>query len=139
MIHAPTLSPTTSHGVHWTADLTGCRADHPWMTQVLALREACLQAVQQVGLHVVGDHFHAFTPAQPFQAAGITGVVLLAESHVAVHTWPESGVVTLDVFVCNQSSDNSGKAQALMDRLVDGFAPQQISRQAIRRGLPSLV
>lgn len=134
-----TQAPTSSHGVHWTADLTGCHADHTWMTQAPALREACLQAVHQVGLHVVGDHFHAFTPAQPFQTAGITGVVLLAESHLAVHTWPESGVVTLDVFVCNQSCDNSDKAQALMDMLVNGFAPQHVSRQAIRRGLPSLV
>lgn len=130
-------SPALPHGVHLTADLTGCDPTHPWMTQADALRQACLQRVAQVGLHTVGDHFYAFAPAAPGQAAGITGVVLLAESHLAVHTWPESGVVTLDVFVCNHSTDNTDKAHVLLQALLDGFAPAQVSRQAIRRGLPS--
>jgi spermidine synthase len=43
---------------------------------------------------------------------GVTGTVLLAESHLAIHTWPETGSVTIDVYVCNFSADNSGKAHA---------------------------
>ena len=44
---------------------------------------------------VVGDSFHQFEPQ------GVTGTVLLAESHLAIHTWPEQGFVTIDVYVCN--------------------------------------
>ncbi|MBI2734637.1 MAG: adenosylmethionine decarboxylase [Aquabacterium sp.] len=123
-------------GTHLTADLAGCAASHPWMCQPEALRAACLQAVAQVGLHAVGDRFHGFEPAQGHQTAGVTGVVLLAESHLAVHTWPELGVVTLDVFVCNLLADNAERAHTLLDSLVAGFEPQQQARQAIRRAIP---
>lgn len=141
---APASEPTVSHeviklrhqGTHLTADLAGCAAGHPWMCQPEALRAACLQAVAQAGLQTVGDRFHGFEPAQGQQTAGVTGVVLLAESHLAVHTWPELGVVTLDVFVCNLLSDNAERAQMLLDQLVAGFAPLQQARQAICRAIP---
>jgi S-adenosylmethionine decarboxylase proenzyme len=123
-------------GLHVTADLSGCAAEHPWMTQPGALRAACLAQVAQAGLCAVGDLFHAFEPAMPGQPAGITGVVLLAESHLAVHTWPETGHVTLDVFVCNLLGDNRDRAQTLVDALVRGFEPSAVNRQAMSRGLP---
>ena len=62
--------------------------------------------------------------------------MLLAESHLAVHTWPETGHVTLDVFVCNLLGDNRGRAQTLVDALVRGFEPGAVNRQAMSRGLP---
>jgi len=68
------------------------------------------------------------------QPCGITGVVLLAESHLAVHTWPELEAATLDVYVCNLGADNSARAQVLMDTLVAAFAPERIERHAHRRG-----
>jgi S-adenosylmethionine decarboxylase proenzyme len=105
------------------------------MTQVDALRTLCVDAVSVVGLSPVAERFHAFAPAQGGEPAGITGVVLLAESHVAIHTWPEQGGVTLDVYVCNLGQDNSAKAQALMQRLVEAFAPTQSRVQSLRRGV----
>ena len=62
------------------------------------------------------------------------GVVLLAESHVAVHTWPELGAATLDVYVCNFGADNSRRAEALLATLIDAFAPASVERHALRRG-----
>lgn len=105
------------------------------MTQGDALRALCTEAVSAVGLSPVAERFHAFAPVQPGEPAGITGVVLLAESHVAIHTWPEQGGVTLDVYVCNLGQDNSGKAQVLMQRLVDAFAPAQSRVQSLHRGV----
>lgn len=131
----PTLT-YPPRGTHLTADLAGCAATHPWMTDLDALRAACLHAVEAAGLLTVGERFHRFQPAAPGQPAGVTGVVLLAESHLAVHTWPEHGVVTLDVFVCHMRSDNADRAHRLLDTLVSGFAPGQQVRQAILRGLP---
>ena len=119
-------------GLHLTADLNGVAPGLRAMDDPQALRECCLGAVVQAGLQPVGQLFHRF-PA----AGGVTGVVLLAESHLAVHTWPELGAVTLDVYVCNYGGDNSGRAQALLDALVAAFAPRAVERRALRRGAPA--
>jgi S-adenosylmethionine decarboxylase len=117
------------HGLHLTADLRGCPACAPPMVAPAALRALCLQAVATAGLQPVGELFHAF-PAP----GGVTGVVLLAESHLAVHTWPELGAVTLDVYVCNLGADNSGKARALLAALQAAFAPQRVEHHQLHRG-----
>lgn len=116
-------------GLHLTADLGGCAPDSPWMTDAAALAAGCRAAVVQVGLQAVGELFHAFAPA----GSGITGVMLLAESHLAVHTWPELGTVTLDVFVCNRRADNRSRAQRLIDSIVRGFAPSIVQLQRLER------
>lgn len=121
-------------GLHLVADLRGCDPAQPLMLRPEALRELCLEAVNAAGLGAVAELFHRFAPAPGSEQSGITGVVLLAESHLAVHTWPELGAVTLDVYVCNLGQDNSSKAQALMDRLLVAFAPATASRQALQRG-----
>lgn len=122
-------------GLHLTADLRGCDPSQPAMTSLDALRTLCLAAVQGAGLQPVGELFHRF-PQPPGAASesGITGVVLLAESHLAVHTWPELGAVTLDVYVCNFGADNTRRAHALAERLIGAFAPAQVERQALQRG-----
>ncbi len=124
-------------GLHLTADLRGCAADMPLMTLPSALRSACLSAVATAGLTPVGELFHRFDPAphaSPSGAGGVTGVVLLAESHLAVHTWPEIGAATLDVYVCNLDADNSVRAETVMALLVEAFAPTAIERHAVERG-----
>jgi S-adenosylmethionine decarboxylase proenzyme len=132
---APSASPALA-GHHLTADLSGCEASQAWMQDSDALRDACLRHVAAVGLTAVADRFHRFPPRQVGEPAGVTGVVLLAESHLAVHTWPEQGVVTLDVFVCNLVGDNRARAHALIDGLIEGFRPRGIHRQAVRREIP---
>ncbi|MBL8313421.1 MAG: adenosylmethionine decarboxylase [Rubrivivax sp.] len=116
-------------GLHLTADLRGCLGTGTAMTEPVALRSLCLQVVAEAGLQAVGDLFHRFPPP-----GGVTGVVLLAESHLAVHTWPELRAVTLDVYVCNLGADNSAKAQALMASLQEAFAPAQIEQHRLPRG-----
>jgi len=124
------------HGLQLTADLRGCAIGRPAMTDPAVLREACRSAVRAAGLTPVGELFHRFVPAAAPGVApsGITGVVLLAESHLAVHTWPELEAATLDVYVCNLGADNSARAEALMDALLAAFAPARIERHAHRRG-----
>ena len=118
-------------GLHLTADLTGCDPTQPLMREPEALRAACVAAVRQAGLQPVGELFHRFPPP-----GGITGVVLLAESHLAVHTWPELGAVTLDVYVCNLGGDNSARAEALLTALRALFAPRAAQLQRLQRGQP---
>ena len=69
-----------------------------------------------------------------FQPQGVTGTVLLAESHLAIHTWPERGFVTVDVYVCNLANDNSEKAKRLFGALEAILKPARTKYQAIHRG-----
>lgn len=123
-------------GLHLTADCFDCRCDPTLLFGEKRLSELVRQLTMQVGLTIVGEKFHAFTYADG-SAAGVTGTLLLAESHVAIHTWPERQAVTLDVYVCNFENDNSAKARDIVDQLITVFQPQQVSRQALQRGLPA--
>jgi S-adenosylmethionine decarboxylase len=130
-------------GLHLTADLRDCDTDCAALTDACALRQACLAAVGSAGLQAVGELFHRFPaappPARPAPAGGVTGVVLLAESHLAVHTWPELRAVTLDVYVCNFGTDNTARAHRLIEALLAVFGPGRVERHALRRGgVPAL-
>lgn len=118
-------------GLHLTADLFGCADPHALLADGAALCSRCEQLAREAGLNVVGQHFHAFGAG-----GGVTGVVLLAESHLAVHTWPEHRAVTLDVYVCNFRHDNSAKAQALVATLAGLFGAATVQRQQLHRGVP---
>ena len=124
-------------GLHLTADLHGCAAGRAAMTDPEALRTLCRAAIAAAGLTAVADVFHRFAPGLDGLSAapvGITGVVLLAESHVAVHTWPELDAATVDVYVCNLGQDNSARAEALLDALLEAFAPARTTRHRFDRG-----
>lgn len=120
-------------GLHLTADLHHCQCEAAWLTQAPALGAFCVDAVNATGLQVVNHIFHTF-PATVHGPGGVTATVLLAESHLCVHTWPEQQAVTLDVYVCNFGGDHSAKAQALMDALVQLFAPTEVVRNSLQRG-----
>ncbi len=121
-------------GLHLTADIAGCRMDRALMTDASVLRDTCLALVERSGLTAVSEVFHEFPAVDGNEAGGVTGTVLLAESHLAIHTWPELSAVTLDVYVCNYSMDNSHKANALLDGLIKLFKPRSIARQQLVRG-----
>jgi S-adenosylmethionine decarboxylase len=120
-------------GLHLTADLSGCRRDQAALTQPEALRALCFGAVRKAGLQAVGHCYYAFEPENG-EPRGVTCVVLLAESHVAVHTWPELDAVTLDVYVCHRRGDHSAKAQTVIDALVAAFAPATAKHGRLERG-----
>lgn len=120
-------------GLHLTADLYGCRCDKALMVDAATLADACRRAVIDSGLTLEDEKYHTF-PEWEGEPGGVTGAVLLAESHLAVHTWPERAGVTLDVYVCNFSTDNSGKAERLMNDLMVTFAPTQRITNRILRG-----
>ena len=105
------------NGLHLIADLHDCRCAPGLLLDAPGLETFCVAACTRHGLTVVGRLFHPFrdTAGNP---AGVTGTVVLAESHLAVHTWPEVAGVTLDVYVCNFSGDNSARAQALFAEMI---------------------
>ena len=116
--------PSTRHrlatGLHLIGDLYGCRCDARLMLDAEYLEDFCKQQVANAGLTAVGSLFHSFG-----EDGGVTGVVVLAESHLSIHTWPESGYVTLDVYVCNYTANNRPKAQKLFDGIKAAFNPKE--------------
>ena len=126
-------------GLHILANLYRCRGETRYLTDARALRGRCLAAVARAGLTPIGDLFSPFPGADgaPDPAAGVTGCVVLAESHLAIHTWPELACVTLDAYVCNYSRDNTARARALVDALTALFRPEDCVRDEVRRGPPA--
>ena len=115
-------------GIHLLGEWYGCPANLPEMTLAEPLRVLCLRLSEASGMTVVGDRFYQFEPQ------GVTGTVLLAESHLAIHTWPEHGFVTVDVYVCNYTTDNTAKAERVFTALEAALKPRRKRFQVIHRG-----
>lgn len=120
-------------GLHLTADLHHCECEPVWLIDAAQAEAMCVAAVQAAGLRCVAQIYHVFEP-QAGVLSGYTATLLLAESHLCLHTWPELQAVTLDVYVCNFGADHTAKAHALMDALMAQFKPQHTERHRIERG-----
>lgn len=103
MIEAMTTEPLQSH--HWSAILTAPPAAYEWTEADFLAR--LKDVVSLAGLTPVNEA--AFT----FQPQGVSAVLLLAESHVAIHFWPEKGKITVDIHICDFHQDNKPKAENL--------------------------
>jgi S-adenosylmethionine decarboxylase proenzyme len=123
-------------GLHIIASLYRCRGDARFLVDAERLRLFCIETVGRSGLTVVGALFHRFPGGADGESGGVTGCIVLAESHLAIHTWPEIRSVTLDIFACNYSQDNSGRARAVVDDVVALFAPEEIARNDVPRHGP---
>jgi spermidine synthase len=120
-------------GLHLTGDLFECGCSAATLTDLEALSTLCRNATVDAKLTIVDEKWHVF-PDWNGQPGGITGTILLAESHLAIHTWPERRGVTLDVYVCNFTEDNTQKAEQLFDTLMVAFRPQNKVVNRITRG-----
>ena len=78
---------------HGLLDLYGCPA--VLLRDAAALERAMRQAATQAGATILSAHFHTFGAG-----GGVTGVLLLAESHITIHTWAEHRFAAVDIFLC---------------------------------------
>lgn len=117
-------------GLHLTADLYQCHCDAAWLTDAQQLGDWCRQAVEAVGLQPVNELFQR----SPEAGRGVTATVLLADSHVCLHTFPGQKAVSVDVYVCHNGEDHSAKARGLMYALVNRFAPEWTEQRSLDRG-----
>lgn len=115
-------------GLHILAEFHGCGGERRWLEDAEALAGLCRRTCAVAGLTPVAETFHQFP------GAGATGAVVLAESHLAIHTWPELDAVTLDLYVCNFSHDNRTPAETAFAILREALLPAQVSRRDILRG-----
>jgi S-adenosylmethionine decarboxylase len=80
-------------GTHLLADFEGVAAK--LLLDAAAIEDVLRQAALAAGARILHGHFHTFGAG-----GGVTGVLLLAESHISIHTWPEDGFAALDIFMC---------------------------------------
>jgi S-adenosylmethionine decarboxylase len=110
-------------GQHLLADLHGI---DPELLRSAADIDAMLRAAAvAAGATVLHSHFHSFGEGQ-----GITGVVLLAESHISIHTWPEYGFAAADIFMCGAS-----RPQLALEMIQQALQPASADIKAIERGV----
>ena len=117
-----TVAALRHSGTHLVADLHGIARDK--LCDADAIDALLRQAAVAAGATIVYSHFHAFGAGQ-----GITGVVLLAESHISIHTWPELGFAALDIFMCGQAQPR--RALTLIEA---SLAPASSAIQELPRG-----
>ncbi len=131
----PELSSRTGHargvelsalGHHLLVELYGCSPEA--LDQVEVVREAMLAAAGLVNATVLGVSEHRFQPQ------GVSVVVVIAESHVSIHTWPEYGYAAADVFTCSGSL----AADKVVELLRERFLARQANAIEIQRGIFSV-
>lgn len=111
----------TSLGQQYLVDFYDCTKG---IYQVEDLREHMLAAARIANATIVKDVFHTFNPH------GISGVVVIAESHLAIHTWPEHACAALDLFTCSPAMD----ALAAIEYLRKAFLAQDVAVHVQERG-----
>jgi S-adenosylmethionine decarboxylase len=112
-------------GLHVLAEIHS-EASH-LLTDYAPLRLFYAERIGVYGLQAVGEVFHHF------EGGGFTGVICLTESHLAVHTWPELGMLTFDVYLSNFRRVNDGKARHLLEDTLSFFkATRYTSHELVR-------
>lgn len=118
-------APHAPAGRHWFVDCHGVASN--LLADAATLRTLFRRAAEATGARILFDHFHDFgqdgTP-------GVTGVVLLAESHATIHTWPDAGYAAIDFFLCGAAD-----ARAAVALLEHGLAPGRVDVVEHRRGV----
>ena len=108
-------------GTHLLLDLRG--AEH--LRDPEGARRALIQAAEAAEATVLHTHVHHFGPN-----GGVSGVVILAESHISIHTWPERSFAAIDIFMCGRCDPYRS-----IDVLKRAFRPQSINVTEHRRGV----
>ncbi len=118
-------------GEHLLLDLYG--VSPVLLRDAPALEAALREAADALGATILHAHLHRFdslrTGAPVGEQGGVTGVLLLAESHLSIHTWPEYGFAAVDAFMCGTGTTHA--ARAVFER---ALAPERIDVRVVQRG-----
>ena len=115
-------------GTHLLVDYWGIaqNQERNKLQNVLAIEEAFKKAVAACGATLLNIQLHSFG-----EVAGVTGVAILAESHMSIHTWPEIDYVAVDIFMCG-----SCNPYLALESLNTFFEAQQVNVTECKRGIP---
>lgn len=109
-------------GIHTILEFEGCPAQR--LVNSGEVEQAFREAARRSNATVVDSLFHYFNPH------GVSGIVVIAQSHFSVHTWPEHNYAAIDFFTCSDDVDIEVAIRHLRDRL----QPKRIKRKTLSRG-----
>ena len=118
--HFITEDGMTFAGRHLIVDLWGAEK----LDDIAHIEETLKEAVEVAGATLLHIHLHRFSPT------GVSGVAVLAESHISIHTWPEKGYAALDIFMCGDAVPS--RAIPVLKR---AFTPDQVQLGDFKRGM----
>ncbi|MDD2443832.1 MAG: adenosylmethionine decarboxylase [Desulfotomaculaceae bacterium] len=110
-------------GRHVLAEICGC--DFGILNNIKMVEEIMVNAALEAGAEVRECVFHKFSPQ------GVSGVVVISESHLAIHTWPELGYAAVDIFTCGERVDPWDACKYLTDH----FHAKNIMAKEMKRGI----
>ncbi len=115
-----------SLGTHLILELEGCPPavldDRETVHRVMT------EAVEASGATLIRPFFHQFAPQ------GVSGVIIISESHFSIHTWPEYGYAAVDIFTCGDQID----MDTALDTLRKGFQAGSVQKMLLTRGMLDL-
>jgi len=99
--------------------------DEAKLNDIIFIEQALIQATKESRATIISHNFHKFSPY------GVSGVVVIAESHVAIHTWPEYRYAAVDIFTCGDTID----PWLIQDKLKEMFNSGNVSSMEMKRGM----
>lgn len=109
-------------GRHLLVEFFGCST--ATLNDIQSIEDVMRRAVKASGATEVGCVFHKFNPV------GASGVIVLSESHISIHTWPEEGFAAVDFFTCGDCDPHRG-----LDILLEGLDGSHYELMYVERGL----
>lgn len=113
-------------GRHFILEMWDCNREI--LNDAKKIMQILSESVTDAGATIIKQFYHEFSPP------GITGVAILAESHISIHTWPEEGYVAVDLFTCGNQAD----PKLAEKRLLEGFDPKDHTTLELKRGSPQI-
>lgn len=110
-------------GCHILTELSSCNPET--LGNVKKVRELMMQAALEANAEIRETAFHQFSPC------GVSGVVVIAESHLSIHTWPEYGYAAIDIYTCGQTTSPLKACQYLAEK----FSAGKIFMTKMERGI----
>lgn len=110
-------------GRHLVIEMHGCRSD--LLGDLHTAKRALKEALESCKATFMGEHYTLFP------GGGISGIIVIAESHISIHTWPEHGYAAVDVFTCGEHVDPWKAYEAF----VKNYSPARVNVMEIKRGI----
>jgi S-adenosylmethionine decarboxylase len=115
-----------SLGRHVLAEVHGCRFEI--LNDIKKVQDIMVNAALEAGAEIRELVFHKFSPQ------GVSGVVVISESHLAIHTWPELGYAAVDVFTCGEKVNPWDACNYLAEK----FGAEYVNASEVKRGMSQM-
>ncbi|TAM73683.1 S-adenosylmethionine decarboxylase proenzyme [bacterium] len=112
-------------GTHIVCELSGCNG--ALLTDVECVRDIMVCAAHEARAEVMEVAFHRFMPQ------GVSGVVVIAESHLSIHTWPETGYAAVDIYTCGTNT----QPWKALEHIARSFEAATMRTTEVKRGIPA--